>query len=160
MLGKPALWTDLGRSVAYRLPPGPRAAPESGGRRAARLDRDAEDFREGTRGDRAHLVDRHVAAELARERRERVAVQPARRDPLRERRRVEVDVQRVAVRRHPLVDVDADRRDLPRRRFEPYAGEALDPRRGDTERAERPDQRLLEVAAVLLHVLPVTRQVE
>ena len=45
-----------------------------------------------------------------------------------ERRRVEVDVERVAVRRHPAGDVDADRRDLPRRRCEPDAGQPVDAR--------------------------------
>ena len=39
--------------------------------------------------------------ELARHGRERGVLEAAGRDPLRERRRVEVDVQRVAVRRHP-----------------------------------------------------------
>ena len=55
---------------------------------------------------------------LARDRREHRVLETARRDPLRERRRIEVDVERVAVRRHPARDVDADRRDLPRRRRE------------------------------------------
>ena len=40
-------------------------------------------------------------AELARDRRERRVLEPAGGDPVRERRRVEVDVERVAVRRHP-----------------------------------------------------------
>ena len=46
------------------------------------------------------------------------------------------------------------------RRLQPDAGQALDPRRLDAERRERADQRLLEVAAVALHVLAVPRQVE
>ena len=78
----------------------------------------------------------------------------------RERRGIEVDVERVAVRRDPLRDVDADRRDLARRRRQPDAREPLDPRRLEAEGGERLDQRLLEVAAVLLHVLAVARQVE
>ena len=52
--------------------------------------------------------------ELARHRRELRVLEPARGDPLRERRGIEVDVERVPVRRHPARDVDADRRDLPR----------------------------------------------
>ena len=53
----------------------------------------------------------------------------------RERRGVEVDVERVAVRRDPPGDVHADRRDLARRRREPDAGEPLDPLRVEAERA-------------------------
>ena len=41
-------------------------------------------------------------------------LEAARGDPLRERRGIEVDVERVAVRRHPARDVHADGRDLPR----------------------------------------------
>ena len=65
---------------------------------------------------RPHLVDRDRAVELRRDRRERRVLEPAGRDPLRERGRVEVDVEGVAVRRDPFDDVDADARDLPRRR--------------------------------------------
>ena len=45
-------------------------------------------------------------------------------------------------------------------RLEPDAGEPLDPRRLEPERRERPDDRLLEVAAVALHVAAVPVQVE
>ena len=113
------------------------AAPRARGRRPPRA---------RPRG-RAHLVDRDRTAELARDRRERRVLEPAGGDPLRERRRVEVDVERVAVRRHPARDVDADRGDLARRPRQPDAGQALDPLAVERERAERPDQRLLEVAA-------------
>ena len=95
-----------------------------------------------------------------RERREGRVLEPAGRDPLRERRRVEVDVERVAVRRHPVRDVDADRRDLPRRPRQPDAGQALDSLAFDAELRQRQDQRLLEVAAVALDVLAVPLQVE
>ena len=81
-----------------------------------------------------YLVDRHRPAELARDRREHRVLEPAGRDPVGERRRVEVDVERVAVRRHPARDVDADRGDLARRPLEPDAGQPLDPRRLDAER--------------------------
>ena len=108
----------------------------------------------------AHLVDRDRPAELACDRRERRVLEPARGDPLRERRGVEVDVERVAVRRHPLRDVDADRGDLPRRPRQPDAGEPVDSLALDAELREREDQRLLEVAAVPLDVLPVPLQVE
>jgi len=56
--------------------------------------------------------------------------------------------------------VNPDRSDLPRRRREPDAGEPVDPRALEPERAERPDQRLLEVAAVALHVPTVAVEVE
>ncbi len=108
----------------------------------------------------AQLVDRDGAAELSRDRRERGVVDPAGGDPLRERRRIEVDVQRVAVRRHPLGDVDADRGDLPRRAFDPDPREALDARCLDADGADRADERLLEVPAVALDVLAVAGEVE
>jgi hypothetical protein len=56
--------------------------------------------------------------------------------------------------------VDADARDLPRRRFEPDAGQTLDPRRGDPKGADGPDQGFLEVTAVALDVPPVPVQIE
>ncbi len=99
------------------------------------LEREAEHVGERLRRGGAHVVDRHGPAELACHRRELVAVEAARRDPVGERRRVEVDVQRVSVRRHPLREVDADRRDLARRRLEPDAGQPLDAGRADAERA-------------------------
>ena len=100
-------------------------------------------------------------AELLGHRRERVAVEAAGRDPLRERGRIEVDVQRVAVRRHPLA-----RGGCRSRRSSAAAASSQTPvrpsmrRRLERERGERSDQRLFEVAAVLAHVLPVARQVE
>ena len=58
----------------------------------------------------ADVVDRRARRPSSRRhRRELVAVEPARRDPVGERRRVEVDVQRVAVRRDPLRQMDPDR---------------------------------------------------
>src|SRR5256714_3432031 len=124
------------------------------------LEFEVEDPGERVGGERSHLVDRHRLAELAGDRRELGVLDPARRDPLRERRRVEVDVQGVAVRRDPLRDVDPDRGDLPRRPLQPDPGEALDPGRIHPERRERADQGLLEVAAVALHIGAVPRQVE
>jgi hypothetical protein len=56
--------------------------------------------------------------------------------------------------------VDADRRDLPRRPLEPDAGQPLDPLPVDLEGGERADQRLLEVATVLLDVAPVLVEIE
>jgi hypothetical protein len=79
---------------------------------------------------------------------------------LRERRRVEVDVERVAVRRHPLRDVNADRGDLARRRREPNARQPFDSRRVHAESTQRHDQSFLEVAAVVLDVFAVPRQVQ
>jgi hypothetical protein len=49
---------------------------------------------------------------------------------------------------------------FPRRRRHPDSGEPFDPFRPEVERGEREDERLLEVAAVLLNVLPVPPQVE
>ena len=66
------------------------------------LEAEAEDLLERGRGVRADLVDRdRHAPSSSRDRRERRVLEAARGDPLGERRRVEVDVQRVAVRRHP-----------------------------------------------------------
>jgi len=64
------------------------------------------------------------------------------------------------MRRDPLRDVDPDRRDLARRSLEPDPGQPLDSRRLDADRRESSDQRLLDVAAVPLHVLAVPGQVE
>jgi len=64
------------------------------------------------------------------------------------------------VRRHPARDADADRGDLPWRRVEPDAGEPVDPLPLDADGGQRPDQRLLEVADVALHVASVPVQVE
>ena len=68
------------------------------------------------------------------------------------------------MRRHPARDVDADRRDLPRAltpaRRHPDAGQALVAHALELERGERPDERLLEVAHVALHVLAVVPEVE
>ena len=55
---------------------------EQAAARAARLEVEAEDVGERLRGGRAHVVDRDRPAELARQRRERVPVEPARGDPL------------------------------------------------------------------------------
>ena len=111
---------------------------------------------------RSDLVEGDLPAQLGRDRGERGLGQAARRDPLRERRRVQVDVERVAVRRHPLRDVHADRGDLPRirRSVDPDAGQSFDSRRLDFDGGERADQRLFEVPAVTLDVLPVAGQVE
>ena len=126
------------------------------------LESEVEDLLERGHGVWADFVDCDRPPELLRDRRERRVLEAARRDPLGEGRRVEVDVQRVAVRRHPLRDVDADRRNLSRQRpaLDPDPGQAFDSRRLDPNGRERSDQRLLEVAAVALDVLAVPRQVE
>jgi len=49
---------------------------------------------------------------------------------------------------------------LARRPVEPDSGQALDPRRLEAERCNSTDQRLLEIADVLLDVLPVALEVE
>ena len=54
----------------------------------------------------------------------------------------------------------ADRGDLARRARQPDAGEPLDSLGGEVERHAGANQRLLEVAHVLLHVAPVPFQVE
>src|SRR2546423_740941 len=56
--------------------------------------------------------------------------------------------------------MDADARDLPRRPRQPHAGESFDSLARDLERAERADERLLEIAHVALDVLAVVPQVE
>src|SRR4029079_14253318 len=73
-------------------------------------------------------------------------------DPLGERRRVEVDVQRVPVCRHPARDVHSDRGDLPWRPREPQSRESVDALACQAECLECFDESLLEVAAVLAHV--------
>ena len=69
-------------------------------------------------------------------------------------------MERVAVRRDPLSDVDADAGDLPRRRHQPDPGEPVDPLRFELEGGQREDQCSLEVATIFLNVLPVPPQVE
>ena len=49
---------------------------------------------------------------------------------------------------------------LPSRRRHPHAGEALVAHAFELERRERPDERLLEIAHVALHVLAVLSEVE
>ena len=124
------------------------------------LELEPEDVLERRDGVRPHLLDGHRPVELARDGREHRVLEPAGGDPVGERRWIEVDVERVAVRRHPARDVDADRGDLARRPLEPDARQSFEPRRLDAERGERADQRLLEVPDVLLHVAAVPLQVE
>ena len=113
------------------------AAPRARRRRRPAAPRaESEDLFE--RGDRGGRTSSTVTGRPARvPRGERRVLEPAGRDPLRERRRVEVDVERVAVGRDPARDVDADRRDLARRPRQPDAGEAVDPLAGDADGAER-----------------------
>src|SRR4029078_1418316 len=89
---------------------------------------------------------------------------PAGSDPLRERRRIEIDVEGVAVRRHPARGMDADRRDLPRPETErgrhPDARQPLVRRRFETERPDGADDRPLEVADIAAEVSPVVIEVE
>ena len=117
--------TACGRSTAVTGP--------VSGRRASRARAAPRARRRPSAGSRLELEPEHLAErrralpastsstvtgppELARHRRELGVLEPAGRDPLRERRRVEIDVERVAVRRHPARDVHADRGDLARRR--------------------------------------------
>src|SRR5215213_1612968 len=128
------------------------------------LEVEREHVRQAVDRERANLVDGYDALELARCGRERRIVEPASGNPLGEGRGIEVDDQRLPLRGHPLVDVHPDRSDLPRvtrtLSVDPQAGQSLDRGRLDPERRQRGDQRELEVAAVLLHVLTVTGEVE
>src|ERR1700741_4701517 len=90
------------------------------------LELEVEHVGEGRDRVRANLADAHLTPGLARDRRERRILEAAGGDPLGEGGRVEVDVEGVAMCRHPTGDVHADRRDLPRRVREPYAGQPLD----------------------------------
>src|SRR6476620_5281508 len=56
--------------------------------------------------------------------------------------------------------MDADGGDLPRGPLQPDAGQAIEARSFDTERRERLDERLLEIADVLLDVAAVALQIE
>src|SRR6476620_9964173 len=117
------------------------------------LERDAEDGGERRRCYRPHLVHGHRPPELARHRRERISVEPACSDPIRERRGIEIDVERVAVRRDPFREVNADRGDLPGRTLQPNPCQPLDGRSLQRERAKRLRNYLFEIPAVLLHIL-------
>ena len=109
---------------------------------------------------RPDIVDGHRSAELACDRREHRVLESAGGDPIRERRRVEIDVERVAVRRDPARHVDADAGDLARWTRQPDAGQPLEACCLDADGCERPDQRVLEIPDVLLHVAAVPLQVE
>ncbi len=136
-------------------------APEPGAvLRRQLLEREAEDLLDGRGRVRADIVHGDRSIELARDRREGRVLEPAGRDPLGEGRGVEIDVERVAVRGHPAGDVHADGADLARRRVEPDAGEAFDPRRLEVEGADRADDRLFQVADVALDVAAVPVEVE
>ena len=116
----------------------------------------------GRRG--LHVVDGDRPPELPGHRRELGVVEAAGGDPLGKGSWVEVDVERKAVRRHPARHAHADRGDLPRPprsgRRHPDARQALDRGRGEVERAERLQDRLLQVTDVLPHVLAVAVEVE
>src|SRR4051812_20285617 len=102
-----------------------RVFPESGSRITRELfQAEVENLRERVRRGGPDFVDGYRPRQLALHGGERGALDPTGGDPLGEGRRVEVDVQRVAVRRHPLVDVDADARDLARRAVQPDTREA------------------------------------
>ena len=90
-----------------RMDAGCEALPE-------RWELEAEDLADRSRCRRPDIRDRHRRSELGGHRRELGVLEAAGGDPLRERRRVEIDVEGVAVRRHPARGMDADRRDLPR----------------------------------------------
>ncbi len=90
-----------------------RLGPEAGLVAGELFEHHVEDLREGGVGGRTHLIDGQGPAELARERGERRVFEASGGDPVGEGRRVEVDVEREPVGRHPAADVDADRGDLP-----------------------------------------------
>src|SRR5205085_251782 len=98
MRGRSASRAD---SLMNRLPPETRT---SIGRQL--LEREAEDLLQGGGRGGPDLVHRDRPLELAGHRREGRVLEPARRDPLSERRRIEVDVERVPMRRDPTRDVD------------------------------------------------------
>src|SRR5205085_3061537 len=85
----------FGRSLRRRRQPGVQLLrPEAHavvGRELLQLE--VEDLGERGGGVRPNLVDRHRTAELARDRRELGVLEPAGGDPVRERRRVEIDVE-------------------------------------------------------------------
>src|SRR6478672_9020302 len=66
------------------------------------LEAEPEDLFERRDGVRENLLDAHRPPKLTGDGREGRILQPARRDPFRERRRIEVDVERIPVRGHPL----------------------------------------------------------
>src|SRR5829696_4201942 len=124
------------------------------------LERQAKDFLESRGGVGPHLVDRERPAELPRHRREGRVLEPTGRDPIRERGRVEIDVEGIAMRRHPARDVNPDGTDLLRWALEPNAGQSLEAGRGEVERTKGADHRLLEVPAVPPHVASMAVKVE
>ena len=124
-----------GRPIFSWIGCGPEAGAVASRREARSSVTRLEHVRRARRGcsvEAGHVVRltlRRLASELSRA----IVVNAASSRPqaviqLGERRRVEVDVERVAVRRHPARDVDADRADLPRRSVEPDAGQPVDPR--------------------------------
>ena len=121
-----------------RRPSPPRPTPISRPRTASPTAAGSRSSRSKTSSSAAAACGRTSSTETGRpsspcDRREGGVLEPAGRDPLGERRGVEVDVQRVAVGRHPLRDVDADAGDLARRPFQPDSCQPLDPRRLDAE---------------------------
>ena len=142
-------WTGWGQS------PVPSSAGSSSKARARRPPR----ARRRGSGRTSSTVDR--PAELARDRREGGVLEPAGRDPVGERRRVEVDVQRVAVRRHP-----ARRRGRRSTRSCAAAARARrrsGPRSASPRARTRPSVRMTASSRsrhVALHVAPVAVEVE
>src|SRR5207248_1762335 len=119
------------------------------------LEGQPEDVFEGSGGVGTDIAHGQRARQLPRHGRERRVLEAAGGDPARERRWVEIDVERVSVGCHPARDVDADRRDLAWRPGQPDPCETLDVFALDTEGGDGADQRLLEVADVALDVSPV-----
>ena len=78
-----------------------RLRPETGLVTRQLVEREAEHLGQRVGRRLPDVVDRDRRAGLERERRERRVVEPAGGDPLGERRGIEVDVERVAVRRDP-----------------------------------------------------------
>ena len=114
-------WSRSHDAIANRL--APRTVFGSGWER---LQLEPEDSAERVHRRGPHVLDRQTGRPTSRShRREGGVLEPARGDPLRERRRIEIDVERVPVRGDPLGDVDADRRDLARRRRRARSRSAL-----------------------------------
>src|SRR5436189_3888897 len=117
----------------------------------------AEDLSEDLRHRASKFVEVDLVADLARDGCYPFAPEPARDDQV-EAAEIGVRIQREAVRRHPALDPDADRADLPV--AHPGAGHPLLPARLDAVAPRGADHDLLEVPEVLLQVLVECREVE
>src|SRR5439155_27336467 len=76
------------------------------------------------------------------------------------RGQVEIVFKLVSLLRHPPRNGHTDRRELARRARQPDARGPVDALAREPERLDRPNQRLLEVSHVLLHVAAVPLEIE